>query len=372
MSGKDSICHVTFSRLGLKTGPFTRRCRYHRVQDQGQSFTGEDLFPRKFCPHAFRIAYPYCLSLLYDSTYPSTAQSNPTRSVKVKCPSSDHFVELNIAIRYSFPFVIRKLKNAAIRALQFLGIDGEYPDRDVVLNVSRVNKICPLGLTEGQSFFFNIWNRKELCPASFYAAYPILMRQMAIPENSSSCDNSLIHCPDPFGVYYDQQSEHSSWDCKDFFSITAEVIEENGHCPHGHRQGDSFNLENILPNGFCPLAFYSIFPYYLTLLHEGRFEWVRKGQFVKVQCPKANGVVMEIELMRQKSLGEGAVRVTVIENKGVCPKGHSRGDTFELDSQNQPLCFHALAGLIPLTASNQGMYSCFDTTNHLLFKLGPL
>lgn len=370
MFGRNSICHVTFNRLGLKTGPFKRRCRYHRIQDQ--KFNGEAFFPKNFCPHAFRIAYPYCLSLLYDSKYPSKDRSNPKRTVKVNCPSGDNSVELTINIRYSLPYVIRKLKDAAIRTLQFVGIDGEYPDRDVILTVSRVHKFCPIGLTEGQSFSFNIWNRKELCPASFYAAYPILMRQMTIPKNSPSGANSLIHCPDPFGVHYNQNSEHSSWDCNDFFKIKATVLEEKGKCPLGHRQGDIFNLEDMLPNGFCPLAFYNIFPYYLTLIHSGRFEWVKRGQCVKVQCPKADGVVMEIELMRQESLGEGAVHVRVIENRGPCPKGHTRGDTFELDSHNQPLCFHALAGLIPLTANNQGVYSCFDSTNQLLFKLGTL
>lgn len=370
MTSIDSLCNMTFRTCSLKTGPHERNCRYHKMQ--GQEFSGDDLCPKGFCPHAFRIAYPYCLSLLYDSTYPSQSEPHPTRSIRIACPSSDQSVELTIGVRYTFPSMIRKLKNAAIRTLQFIGINGEYPDRDIILEVSRVTKTCPRGLTEGQSFLFNIWNRQELCPASFYSLYPILLKHVSLEPQSTYREDSLVHCPDPFGVYYHHRTGYNSWDCKDFLSRKADVIEERGKCPFGHREGDSFRLEDSVPQGFCLLAFYSIFPYYLTLIHSGRFEWVRRGEHVKVQCPKTDGVVMEIELVRQDALGQGTVRVTVINNKGSCPKGHNRGDSFEFDSQSQPFCFHAMAGLIPFNTNNREIYSCSgcDSTNHLLFKLG--
>ena len=369
MTSNDSLCNITFSKFLIKTGHYKRTCRYHKKQDQ--QFTGNDLFPKGFCPHLFRISYPYCLSLLYDGKYPQENKSDTKRTVQVKCPASDNSVELTIRVKFTFPYLIRKLKNLAIRVLQSLGISGEYPDRDIILEVSRVSNICPIGLTVGQSFRFNIWNRKELCPASFYALYPLLMRQIPVSQKSTQGENYLVHCPDPFGVYYECTTDCKTWDCKDFFTIKAEVVEARGQCPHGHREGDFFRLEDILPKGFCPLAFYSLFPYYQTLIHSGRFEWVKKGEQVKVQCPKVDGVVMEIELIRQSSPGEGVVRVTVVQNRGICPKGLNQGDTFEFDSQNQPFCFHAMVALIPFkihpTVSKH--YTCCGITNHLLFKL---
>jgi uncharacterized repeat protein (TIGR04076 family) len=266
---------------------------------------------------------------------------------------------------------MRKLKAFAIRILQSLGIGAEYPDRDIILEISHVDRSCPRGLTEGQSFLFNIWDRKELCPASFYALYPLLLQQMTASPPVTQCENSFVHCPDPFGVLYKCTAESIGWNCEDFFSSTIEVVEERGTCPHGHCAGDSFTFEESLPTGFCPLAFYALFPYYQTLIHSGRFEWVRSNEQVQVQCPKADGVVMEIERIRQSSLGDGAVRATIVDKRGSCPKGLNQGDTFEFDSHKQPLCFHAMVGLIPFmnNRAERQYYRCCGVGNHLLLKV---
>ena len=369
INSTDSICDIQFRQFAVQTAPHKRTCRYHRTQ--GQAFAGDAFLAKGLCPHAFRIAYPHCLSLLYDAQYPLQRKATATRSVTVSCPSCDNRVEFTIRIQYTLPLVIRKIKTAAIRTLQFLGIDGEYPDRNIILEVSQVKGKCPIGIREGQSFLFNIWNRKELCPASFYTMYPVLIQQASFPGRPLQGEQRSVHCPDPFGVCYDYGTANCGWECQDFFSISAQVIEEAGHCPRGHRKGDCFKLGDMLPGGLCPLAFYTAFPYYLTLLHGGQFEWVRKGDCVKVQCPKADGVVMGVTLLRQKGLGEGAVRVSIIENKGICPKGHRPGDTFTFDSQNQPLCFHAAAAIIPLKTSSTAIHkcTCFNATDYLLFKM---
>jgi uncharacterized repeat protein (TIGR04076 family) len=369
MNNDDSLCRITFKNFALKTAPHIRKCRYHRIQ--GQEFSGDDFLPRGFCPHALRIAYPYCLSLLCDATYPTGHELNQTPSLQVTCPSCQNRVDLTITIQYTLPSMVRKLKRAAIRTLQFMGIDGEFPDKRIILEVSRVTNRCPRGLKEGQSFLFNIWNRRELCPASFYAVYPILMQQMAIPQEGTQGGEGLVHCPDPFGVYYRYGAAGRGWDCRDYFSRKAEVVGGAGRCPLGHKRGDSFRIEGVLPSEFCPLAFYSIFPYYLTLIHSGRFEWVRRGEHVKVQCPKVAGVEMEIELVRRVGLEGGVVRVRVINSNEACPKGYTRGDTFEFDSQNQPFCLHAIAGLIPFTTNgmSERTYTCFCPKGSLVFKV---
>jgi uncharacterized repeat protein (TIGR04076 family) len=318
-----------------------------------------------------RVAYPYCLSLLYDAASPTPCGSHSPLSLTVTCPSFHNNVEITITVQYTLPSVVRKLKRAAIRTFQFVGIDGEFPDKRITLEVSRVADRCPQGLKEGQTFQFNIWNRKELCPASFYALYPLLMKEMGMPPECAHSGKSTVHCPDPFGVSYRYEAPGRSWDCRDYFSRKAEVIDGTGKCPLGHKRGDSFRIEDMLPGEFCPLAFYSIFPYYLTLIHSGRFEWVRIGEHVKVQCPKADGVEMEIALVRQMGLGQGVVHVRVINNLGACPKGYTHGDMFEFDSQNQPFCLHAIAGLIPFTTNetSQRTYTCSCPTDYLVFQV---
>jgi uncharacterized repeat protein (TIGR04076 family) len=123
--------------------------------------------------------------------------------------------------------------------------------------------------------------------------------------------------------------------------------------------------------GMCPLAFYAVFPYYLTLIHNGNFEWVRKGDSVKVQCPKPGGVAMAVEPVEIDSLGIGVVRARIIKLERSCPAGHALGDSFLLDSRNQTLCFHAAATVIPVSVSSISDVPqlCVGSNNSVIFKV---
>jgi len=358
MDQSKNSCAVDFDAFKLKTGPFSRSCRYHR--SQGACFDGCSLCPKKMCPHLYRVAYPYSLSLLYDGIYPAGNGSPSMRSVICKCPSCDTSVEINIHVAYTLPFLVRKLKKAAIQTLQFVGIDGEFPDRNIILKVNRVAGHCPRGLVKGQSFRFNLWDKKELCPASFFNIYPILMASAEKIAETNNTNRGVVNCPDPFGVFYEYGPESTPWNCEDFFSCKVRVAGESGMCTLGHKQGDCFTLEEHLPDGLCPLAFYSAYPYYLTLIHEGIFEWVRKGDNVKVECPRADGIMMEIKLVKKRRLGNGEVHVSIIKNKGSCPKRYHEGDTFVFDTDRQTFCYNAMAVLIPfkVRAVNNASYAC--------------
>ncbi|GAB4353641.1 MAG: hypothetical protein Kow0099_37890 [Candidatus Abyssubacteria bacterium] len=217
---------------------------------------------------------------------------------------------------------------------------------------------------------FNIHNRQELCPASFYGAYHILLREASRTEGNFRGARGSVHCPDPFGVCYSYEGAETN--CEEFLSLRVRVTDEFGRCPRGHHRGDQFSVSTVLHEKCCPLAFHAIYPYYLTLVHAGRFEWVRKGDCVKVQCPKADGVVMGVRPVRQAGLGESAVKVEVLEVKGSCPKNCEPGDTFDIDSNQQPFCFQAMAGLIPfrMILEKDWRYSCPGTRNSLIFEVG--
>ena len=213
-----TICGAGLQYCELSTAPFSRPCRYHKIQSQ--EFHGQNLYPSGFCPHLYKTAYPYGLALLYDGMISG-------QFARVRCPSSTDSVELNIRVRYSLSPVLRYLKRIAIRFLQLIGIDGEYPDRDIVLEVSRVNGECPRGLKEGQLFLLNVNNRAELCPASFYAAYPGFIKS-SIKQETTTGKKNMVHCPDPFGVHYETTDDVA--DCKDFVSAKLEVVSEHGNC----------------------------------------------------------------------------------------------------------------------------------------------
>lgn len=364
----NSICNTSFGRFILKTAPHLRGCRYHRMQEE--EFTENRILPKGFCVHAYRVAYPYSLSLLYDGQYYSDGGSKTERSVKIRCPSCKDKVEIKIKIRYTLPYLIRKLKVATVKLLRLIKIASEFPDRNIVIEILNVTGKCPLGIRKKQSYLFNIWNRRELCPASFYALYPILISGATEAEKNSNDTDISFHCPDPFGVRYGTKDNNIR--CEDFFSIKAQIIDKVGVCPRGHKKGSFFAIEDVLTKSFCPLAFYSVFPYYLTLIHSGKFEWLLEGENVKVQCPKVDGVIMEVGLASWRSLGSGAVEVKIIGTKGICQKGYKKGDVFIFDSEQQSFCFKAIANLIPFKAlkdSGDKRYACPGLKDFLLFSL---
>jgi uncharacterized repeat protein (TIGR04076 family) len=97
----------------------------------------------------------------------------------------------------------------------------------------------------------------------------------------------------------------------------------------------TFNVEKIIPDGFCPLAFYSIYPYFLTLINGGAFEWVQKGEYVRVQCPKTDGVMMEAELKGNPRQADSTVEVRILNVLGTCPKGLKEGDKFLFSAKDR-------------------------------------
>jgi uncharacterized repeat protein (TIGR04076 family) len=215
------------------------------------------------------------------------------------------------------------MKELAVQFFHVIGIPAEYPDKNILLEVTGQKGFCPYKHKDGQVFLFNLKNRRELCPASFYATYPFLIKK-ALDYSSKNMDaeDNKFHCPDPYGVHY--TCPDIDVNCEDFFPFDFPM------------------------NGFCPLAFYSVFPYYLTLVHGGRFEWVRSGENVKVQCPKVNGVIMEVELTRFHSPGDGAIKVKIDDTLGHCPKQHKKGDMFVFDSRKQPMNFEEMNTKIAL------------------------
>ena len=332
-----SICEIKIQDTGLATGPFCRTCRYHKKK--GQFFKSDQLSPRGFCPHAYRAIYPYALALLYNAEYPAN-NGEHVRNLKVRCPGSGNYVEINLYIEYLYPAILRNLKDAAVLFLHKLNISAEYPDRDVIFEVCDVQGNCSFNIEKGNRFKFNLFNRDELCPASLYALYPILVSGRETNNSPASA-----HCPDPAGVFYD--IENRNFSCTDFLKEFKIPLGE-GHCDFHN----SANKEKELryDEKICPLAFYAVFPYYWTYIHSGKFDWVRKNELVQVQCPKTNGIVMEIELSRYGGLGDGAVKAEIIKASNDCAYCYKNGDSFLLDSRSQNICYELLINMIAVAA----------------------
>jgi uncharacterized repeat protein (TIGR04076 family) len=336
----NSICELNIKDTALKTGRFCRTCRYHKKQ--GQSFKLDQLFPLGFCPHAYRMIYPYALALLYNAKYP-TDDGMPFAFIQVKCPNLGSYIEIKLTVEYLYPALLRKFKDVAIRLLHWLNVPAEYPDKNVIIEVCATDGDCRFNLKKGDKFKFNLFNRSEICPASLYALYPLLIS----PPNGKA-KSCFAHCPDPSGVFY--EIENRSFSCANFLKeikINARI--EQSECCNGSDREKEYNYNEEM----CPLAFYTIFPYYWTYIHSGKFDWVRKNEHVHVQCPRPSGIVMEIKLSRYGGLGDGAVKTEIIKTSNECAYGYKKDDSFVLDSRKQIICYELLINMIALSAAGK-------------------
>ena len=77
--------------------------------------------------------------------------------------------------------------------------------------------------------------------------------------------------------------------------VIARVISQEGTCEAGHKVGDEFVIEEVLPSGVCSWAFYSLFPFSTVLQFGGSFPWESDPDKTTVACPDpANPVVFEL------------------------------------------------------------------------------
>jgi len=77
--------------------------------------------------------------------------------------------------------------------------------------------------------------------------------------------------------------------------IIAKVISQQGICEAGHKVGDEFIISQTTPAGMCSWAFYTLFPFTVTLQFGGAFPWEKDPDKAKVACPDAdNPVVFEL------------------------------------------------------------------------------
>jgi uncharacterized repeat protein (TIGR04076 family) len=246
-------CGEKLNAINLATIPFKRGCRYHRKQ--GTCYNADNLIPNGFCPYAYAKIYPLALSLLYNGK---------ERKEKIFCPNKSNQVEFLLSSTFILPPFLLKAKQFILFLFNKIGVATEFPDKKISIKVIGSEEKCRKKLVKGKDYSFNLWSQKELCPASFYAMYP-LYRAGSIFS---------FHCPDPEGIGYQTGNEH--FNCKQVTS--------------------SYKMKHYL----CPLLLYSLYPYYLTLKDGGNFEWLLPGENVKVQCPHCQGITSEVSWNAKK------------------------------------------------------------------------
>lgn len=171
-------------------------CRYH------SSPTGiERSSPAGMCLAAFHVAYPYGLALLYDGKF---ASANGKETAYVRCPNHRGGIVLEVKRVLVTSTVVRYLKSVAARAFELLFHPVDIIDHKIVYTVSDVQGNCPAHHKVSQQFELNIWDKKELCPASFHSLYPYLSlkNQGFSFDWQEGKESNEVSCPDCHGAVY--------------------------------------------------------------------------------------------------------------------------------------------------------------------------
>lgn len=105
-------------------------------------------------------------------------------------------------------------------------------------------------------------------------------------------------------------------------------------------------LHGILPDAFCPLAFHSVYPYMVTLLKGGWFNWVGYKEHLVVNCPSSEGIAMYV-----KASTKGLPNILEVEIKkknSICYKKYDYKEIFSFNFNHEnAIKFKLLATAIP-------------------------
>jgi len=169
----------------LQLGRFTHRCRYHKWPRR-EEYDRRNWIPEGLCPELFHAAYPSCLALIYSE--------KPGISRPLYCPEGARVqVLITTEDRRATP-----LRKAAMKVFHIAGKNIEIPFRRCRIHVMRAGD-CPIGMSRGTSFEFNMGGLPQLCPAFFHNSYPVLaalMRGAKPPWRGLEDNGGLVQCPD--------------------------------------------------------------------------------------------------------------------------------------------------------------------------------
>lgn len=328
----------------VKVADIETKCKYHKKE--GAVYSVSALAPEGLCRQLFYAVYPACLAVLYNGL-PARGRlrKKGMREAVAGCPAPAG-VRVKIRSEEILPPPLRMLKELGEELCKRFYRAFDAPWRRVVMEIIQAGPDCPKGYSAGDVFKFNINKKDELCPAGFATLYPYLR---LLPHSL------YVHCPDYVGVTYEIALEQApsggeNASRQDFNDICRSYNALNLKIRYSFKNKEKeFILKDILPPGFCVLAFHNVYPYMETLVNGGWFNWVNYGEDVIVNCPAAQGIAMYVKPSLVNS-PEG-FQVEVMKNSCGCYKGYNLKDKFRFNfNEEDAVRYKLLDGIIPFIA----------------------
>jgi len=78
--------------------------------------------------------------------------------------------------------------------------------------------------------------------------------------------------------------------------LTVKVTVVEGECQGGyHKNGDSWTIESVTPEGMCLGAWGSVYPCVMALDLEGRLSWEEDPSKIRIHCPDPIDITLLVE-----------------------------------------------------------------------------
>ncbi len=77
--------------------------------------------------------------------------------------------------------------------------------------------------------------------------------------------------------------------------VRLKIVSQKGTCVFGHKVGQEFDVSRATPEGLCPSAYHSAYPYIFALMFGAQLPWEKEKGTARVACSDAdNPVIMEV------------------------------------------------------------------------------
>lgn len=129
--------------------------------------------------------------------------------------------------------------------------------------------------------------------------------------------------------------------CNAHYTFSFALEGSCGGCPLKGEERKIYTLDGVVPQKLCPLAYYSIVPYWVSLVQGAWFRWRENKDDVICQCPRPQGVIFLVRKVIRQGRQAIEAEVTGIGNSP-CPYQYSVGQVFTIESVLCPALFPSL------------------------------
>ena len=84
------------------------------------------------------------------------------------------------------------------------------------------------------------------------------------------------------------------------FKIIGTIKDVKGTCNHGHKVGETMEIDGHDTAGLCGFFYHRIFPNIMILQFGGSYPWGEDPDVMSLECPdSANAVTIELKRIRE-------------------------------------------------------------------------